>query len=501
MRTACLWIAELPLVAVLRAEPALAGSKLAVVQPAAEGASSRQRVLGATHAAEGVVAGQTLSEAQALCPDLLVRTASTALVKAAAQAALDAATSVTPRLEEQEPGLIFLDVSGLASLLGDDAAVACALLRGCARVGLCAAVGLAEGKIAALLAARSAGSGAFKVVLPGEQAAFLAGIPVAQAEVSGELAAASRRFGIATLGELARLPRKALAARLGPEGAALHRIASGHDDSHLVAREQPERFEEGCELDFAASTLEPLLFLWKALLDRLCARLAVRGLAAAELSLLLRLEGGAWDERRIELAAPAREVAPLLALLRLEVEARPPPEGVCAVRLSALPARAVQDQLGLFGPRTASPAQLSSAVARIAALVGPERVGEPVAPETHRPNAAALAKFAPPPAPLFAAAADPAALQPISIATRALRPPRTVDIRCDEDGRPRLVIGEKALGGRVLASAGPWRTVAEWWTSAPLSLDSWDLELAGGLLLRASRELDSGAWWIESVYD
>ncbi|HEX9576987.1 MAG TPA: hypothetical protein VF993_04495, partial [Myxococcales bacterium] len=58
-----------------------------------------------------------------------------------------------------------------------------------------------------------------------------------------------------------------------------------------------------------------------------------------------------------------------------------------------------------------------------------------------------------------------------------------------------------ALGGRVVASAGPWRTVAEWWTDAPLSLDSYDLELAGGLLLRASREHPSGAWWIEAVYD
>jgi hypothetical protein len=64
-----------------------------------------------------------------------------------------------------------------------------------------------------------------------------------------------------------------------------------------------------------------------------------------------------------------------------------------------------------------------------------------------------------------------------------------------------LVIGEGALGGRVVASAGPWRTVAEWWTDAPVALDSYDLEVAGGLLLRASRELSSGAWWIEAVYD
>jgi len=74
-------------------------------------------------------------------------------------------------------------------------------------------------------------------------------------------------------------------------------------------------------------------------------------------------------------------------------------------------------------------------------------------------------------------------------------------VRCDDAGTPLLVIGEGALGGRVVASAGPWRTVAEWWTDAPLALDAYDLELAGGLLIRAARELATGTWRIEAVYD
>jgi hypothetical protein len=89
----------------------------------------------------------------------------------------------------------------------------------------------------------------------------------------------------------------------------------------------------------------------------------------------------------------------------------------------------------------------------------------------------------------------------LSLGARALRPPRTAEVRCDDSGAPLLVIGEGALGGRVVASAGPWRTVAEWWTEAPLALDEYDLELAGGLLIRAARELLTGTWFIEAVYD
>ena len=128
--------------------------------------------------------------------------------------------------------------------------------------------------------------------------------------------------------------------------------------------------------------------------------------------------------------------------------------------------------------------QLSTAVARLSALVGPAKVGSPLAPDRWAPFAAASGHFAPPPPPQFPVAAVSA--EP-SLAARALRPPRTAEVRCDDSGAPLLVIGEGALGGRVVASAGPWRTLAEWWTDAPVALDSYDLELAGGLLIRASR--------------
>jgi len=149
---------------------------------------------------------------------------------------------------------------------------------------------------------------------------------------------------------------------------------------------------------------------------------------------------------------------------------------------------------------------MTSAVARLHALVGEGRVGMPVAPDTHRPFAAEVARFAPP---LEESQTVPAqsmtrlarACDEMPLAARALRPPREAEVRCDPRGQPLLVIGEGALGGRVVQSAGPWRTVAEWWTDRPLALDSYDLEIAGGLLIRASRELDSGAWWIEAVYD
>src|SRR5216683_3238231 len=153
-RIACLWVPDLPLCAALRAEPRLAEAPLAVVQAGDLG--GRAHVLGATPQAFGVEAGQTLAEARAICPQLMHRKASPERERAAAQAALEAAAAVSPRVEEAAPGLVHLDAGGLSRLFGDDRGVARALVAAAEQVGLRAAVGVAAGKSTALLPARAA---------------------------------------------------------------------------------------------------------------------------------------------------------------------------------------------------------------------------------------------------------------------------------------------------------------------------------------------------------
>ncbi|HMC34312.1 MAG TPA: hypothetical protein VKH65_07890, partial [Myxococcales bacterium] len=257
MKIACLWVPEPSLVAALRAEPQLCTEPLAVVQ-AGRDLGGRAHVLGATGAAQGVAAGQTLAEARAICPRLLTREASPERERAAAQAAREAADAVSPRIEETAPGLVYVDVSGLESLIGDDRAVARELVAAAERVGVRGAVGVAASKSVARLAARAAsadltleatrwgvGGGAFRVVSPQEQREFLAGLPLDALELPDELRESLRRFGLQTLGEVASLPPGPLAARLGPEAALLSRLARGEDTTALAPRAEPERFEEG----------------------------------------------------------------------------------------------------------------------------------------------------------------------------------------------------------------------------------------------------------------
>src|SRR5258705_2811145 len=246
MKIACLYVSEPSLVAALRAEPQLCAEPRGGVQ-AGRGLGGRARVLGATPAAQGVEVGQMLAEARAICPRFLAREASPERERALAQAAREAAAAVSPRVEEAGPGLVYLDVSGLESLIGDSRAVARALVAAAERVGVPAALGLASSQSVARLAARAAtadltleattsgvGGGAFCVVPREEQREFLAGVPLYALDLPDELQESLRRFGLHSLGEVAALPPGPLAARLGPGGGLPSRLAPGGGASPLT---------------------------------------------------------------------------------------------------------------------------------------------------------------------------------------------------------------------------------------------------------------------------
>jgi protein ImuB len=173
-------------------------------------------------------------------------------------------------------------------------------------------------------------------------AAYLAPLPISLLDARPEVAAlplSLERFGIATLGELAKLPRAALADRFGEAGLLARDLARGRD-TPLRPRVPSERMQEVLELPESASgpQLERALGL---LIDRLLARPERRGrtLRAVVLSAAL-VSGGTWrsqltfrealsDPRRMRLALVGRlaELPAPADSLRLRVEAFGPPNG------------------------------------------------------------------------------------------------------------------------------------------------------------------------------
>src|SRR4051812_39694095 len=367
--------------------------------------------------AQGVKAGLRLGEALARCPTLRLVAPDPAGVADRWDRVLAALEGIGAAVESERAGVACFEASGLLNLHGGLDGVLTVTRRALA---VPARLGVASSRFAAVAAASRARSRRAEVA-PGAPplgrlsgaarakgsrsggggrpargarsrdplAAYLAPLPIAllgsRAETAG-LPEPLERFGIRTLGELAALPRAALADRFGAAGPLARDLARGRD-TPLVPRRAAERLEEALELpeSGSGSQLEHALGL---LIDRLVARRERRGRTFRAVVLSAELvEGGTWrlrmtfreahaDPRRMRLAlAPRLAELPAPAdVLRLRVEGLGPPAGLQRSLISE--------------PAVIRAARLREAVRQTRAVAGPDAALRivPVDPDSRVPE-------------------------------------------------------------------------------------------------------------------
>lgn len=343
----------------------------------------REQLIGETSAAaeaHGLRAGLRLGEALARCPTLRLITPDPAGVADAWEGVVAALESIGAAVETDRPGMAWFDEHGLRRLHGGSVesvitAARRALAGSVNRVGAGGRVGAAPSRFAALAAAHRARARRPEVApeKPAGLAAYLAPLPVSLLTARAEVAAlpeALERFGIATLGELAKLSRAALADRFGEPGLLARDLALGRD-TPLRPRVPTERLQEILELPESAlgPQLERALGM---LIDRVLARPERRGRSVRAVVLSAALVGGGtWrsqltfrealsDPRRMRLALGGRltELPAPADSLRLRVEAFGPPAG---------------DQRSLLAePAAIRRARLREAVRQTRAAAGPD---------------------------------------------------------------------------------------------------------------------------------
>jgi protein ImuB len=409
------------------------------------------------------------------------------------------ARAFTPRVEAPSPTPVLLDLSGLGRLWSTPHALGHALLDEAKARDIEAQAALAFSRAAALVLAQARPG--LTVVPAGGEAAALAPLPLDLLAFEAERRELFRRWGLRTLGDLARLPPAALAARFGADGPRLTRLARGEDEGLLVPTPLPERFETTLELDWPVDGLEPLSFLLGRVIEPLCASLAGRGAKAAALAVELGLVDGSTHARALRPAAPSGEARTWRTLVLLDLEAHPPRDAIARITARAEPSAVRAAQFSLLDPAQPSPERLAETMARLHTWTAEGRSGSPQLVDTHRPGAFAVSAFAPSPLPR---GRREAALPAPRIALRAFRPPRRAQV-LTRHGAPAFV-SAPGVRGAVAACAGPWRASGDWWDVA-FSREEWDVALAppsgraSGGVFRLFLDRLRGEWFVEGELD
>ncbi|PZU33676.1 MAG: ImpB/MucB/SamB family protein [Actinomyces sp.] len=486
--------------------------------------------------AAGVAAGMRLRVARALCPGLVALTRRPDREARGFEAVMEALGALLADPLVARPGLALSGARGPASWAGGEEALAAALVEAVAEApGAECQVGIADSLLGAVLAAREG------LIIPaGRAPAFLSPWPLEAAlaalptprlrREARELLETFARLGLRSLGDLAALPARDVAARFGAPGERLHGLASGASWRVPETRRPEADLAVEASLDPPVSRADAAAFAARAAAEDLAARLVAHGLAPGRLLVEARCEDGTGLARSWMLQAVPTPVE-LTDRVRWQMEGwlsgrsgRPPAAPLEHLRLSALEtAPAGAGRAGLWpAPGELGERRAHRAAERVESLLGAGAVQVPGLAAGRDPRS--RARPAPwgdrPPAAAGADAPWTGSLPTPSPSVVPVRPAPAVLV--DSDGRDVLVDQQGQLEGvpahlevdrprdggwcgdewerrrRVMSWAGPWPMDEGWWRPEGASRRAYLQVVADPgpplLLVRAGR------WWLDAVY-
>ncbi len=191
----------------------------------------------------GVHSAMPLGRALRLCPHAVVLPVDFTAYRSASRAVFALARQLTPQMEPVSLDEAYLDVTGSIRRMGPPNQMARDLRdRIREECQLDASCGVATSKMVAKVASDLEKPRGMVVVPPGDEAAFLAPLPLRRLPGLGPASEkALSSLGLVTLGDLAAFPLPALRRRLGEHAArSLSERARGIDRSEVTVPERPK---------------------------------------------------------------------------------------------------------------------------------------------------------------------------------------------------------------------------------------------------------------------
>ena len=412
---------------------------------------------------DSIAPGMPLADARAIAPDIVALDADPEGDAAALRRLAQWCGRYSPWTATDGADGIWLDLTGVAHLFGDEASLAADLVARLKRQGFSARAAIADTAGCASALAR-AGKEPITVVPSGAQKLALALLPVGALRLSLEAVELMDRLGLQRIGDLYKLPRPALVSRFGLAAAERLDQALGNLPEPLSplppapTRSSHRRFAE------PIARPEDLAAAIASLADALCRALAADGVGARRLALRFYRVDGVVLALEAGTAQASRDVSHLAHLFAERLDRIEPDLGIEDMRLEALVVeplgsrQASLDRTGAGADRSYD--ALARLVDRLENRLGAGSVTRMRPRDSHIPERAVER------VPAFAAGEggtpwDLERMRPLRLLAR----PEPIEAVAPIPDDPPVLFRWRRLVHRIRAADGPERILGEWWRS------------------------------------
>lgn len=419
---------------------------------------------------------------------------------------------IVPRLALGTRGVIWADARSLPAREIADSLLDSVVESGFPR----ARAGIALTPVAAELAARTKPVGAWvtpmrpaariTTVNAGEDAKFIAPLPIELLDPSDLLFAMLLAVGIETCGDLAALDHQSIEVRFGGEGSKLWHLSRADDKRRLFA-EMPRNLPSA-SFEWVEYTLrdpERLLFVINSLMGNVCTALTERGEGAREMVLAFSLANRSTAEHRLRPARATSSQKAWMRLVRAELEKIRLADAVTglSLRVEAVVAHA-ERQGDLFDRGFASARATEETIAQMlddqgAIVVVPSNSAHPLLERRTRwlpqePGEAARPRLA----------FRPANAEPTPELTLQLLPePRRITVLTERRRDHELPARYRESGewSGILSALGPERVSGGGWEEDSFAREYFRCVTREGTMVWIYRDIRRNDWYLHGWWD
>ena len=407
------------------------------------------------------------------------------------EAMLDALDALSPLVDDVCAGHAYADMRGIPGDVERWVVQMRALL---APFELPMRIGAGPNKFAAYAAART-GDGA--ICAPGSERAFLAPLSLDLLDIDRRISERLRLLGIATLGDLARLPHGAFVRRFGMQAARWHASARGEDRTPFFPRAHAVAIEAAVFGEGRVEEEAQLFFALRLILARVCADLDRCGKRAGALEMVLELEDGGERSIGVPIATPSADEKTLGEIVRAKLSGSTFPCAIVGLRLRAVRMEEGGEAMTIFPADDVDPRGVAIALARLESVTGeaPRRARTRPAHALEREFLYERFNYCHPERSERVARAE-SRDEPSSqtlLAQLRLQTVREIEVRL-ERGAP-FVVDHR----RVVECEGPWRIEEGWFSESGVSRDEYDALLDDGRRVRIYHQ--GKHWYLRGAYD